>query len=104
MREIKKRTIPASERDQIFVKCSFCGVEASNPQSSEKEVEWKRKGRFGVAETGIFMRTGDSYPEGGSGNYLVIHACVDCFKTKVIPVLETCALEGVKFQEVEWDW
>ena len=105
MREIKTVQVPATKREQIFVKCSFCGVEADNPQTNEKEVDWKRKKNYEIGESGIFLRTGDSFPDCGNGKYFVIHACPDCFKTKVIPVLESCALpEGVKFQEVEWDW
>lgn len=105
MREVKKIHIPGTIRDQVFVKCSFCVVEASNPQTNEKEIEWKSKKLYSIAETGIFIRTGNSYPDGGSGIYKVLHACPDCFREKVIPVLESCALsEGVKFETVKWDW
>jgi hypothetical protein len=103
-RELKKVIIPARTDEKIFVKCSFCRREAFNPQSSDRDVDWRKK-QFEIAETGIFMKTGNSYPEGGSGTELVLHVCPDCFKEKVIPVLESCALpEGVKFEEVQWDW
>lgn len=103
-REVRHVVVPQRLEKQIFVKCSFCGRDALGPQRSEKEVDWRRS-PFTTAETGIFMKTEDGSTSGGiRGTYFVIHACIVCFKEKVIPVLENCALpQGTKFEEVEWE-
>jgi hypothetical protein len=120
MREERQIAIPpkliTTYEKKSFVKCSFCGTEAAGVQGST-EIYWptKNKSIHEIAETAIYWKDGHSYPESssdghsypesGSGVYHEIHACPDCFKNKVIPVLETFALPaGTKFQETEWDW
>jgi hypothetical protein len=96
-------TLVATYKDQDFVKCSFCGVEAKYVTS--EKIDWPKKKSFEIAETAIYWKTENSFPEGGSGVYHEIHACPDCFQNKVIPVLEKYALpDGTKFQEKEWEW
>lgn len=108
MREVRKIRIPPTlietYEEKEFVKCSFCGKEANGPQRNG-EISWPLKSRYDVAATAIYWKDGTSFSEGGSGEYHEIHACPECFKEKVIPVLENCALPaGVKFQETSWDW
>lgn len=108
MREERQISIPptliTTYEKKEFVKCSFCGKEALGVQGRER-ITWPMKRSFEIAETAIYWKDGNSFPESGSGVYHEIHACPECFKNKVIPVLENCALpDGVKFQETSWDW
>jgi hypothetical protein len=104
MRETRRITIPAQNtkyEDKVFVKCNFCGVEARSYHHAGDAPEWPVKKSFEVNETSIFMKTGDSYPETGSGTFKELHVCPTCFAEKVIPALESL---GVKFDEVDWEW
>jgi hypothetical protein len=102
MREIRPIDIPSQEarvEKKTFVKCTFCGVEAR--YFNNEKVDWFTPGRgFGVAETGIFIKTGDSFPEGGFGEYKDLHVCPDCMEQKVVPALEAL---GVKFETTDWE-
>jgi hypothetical protein len=46
-------------------------------------------------------RDGENYPEGGSGTEVEIDMCPECFKTKLIPWLES---QGVVVQRKDWEW
>lgn len=104
MREKRQVHIPAQNakyEDKIFVKCSFCGVEAKSYLYGGDAPDWPATSSFSVDTSAIWMKTGHSYPEGGSGTYKELHVCTTCFEAKVIPALEAL---GVKFDEVDWDW
>lgn len=59
------------------------------------------QGGFDVNETEIRRRTGEVYPEFGSGKEVTADLCGDCFDSKLIPWLES---QGVTMTTEEWDY
>lgn len=62
-----------------------------------EEIQYKR---YSADEVVIKRRTGDSYPEGGSGEEVEVDMCGDCFDKKLIPWLKS---QGVTPAIEEWD-
>ena len=69
--------------------CDLCKMEIPN------------EGRFVVDEVTVQYKTGNSYPEGGSGETLSVDLCPRCFEERLIPWLES---QGAKPETIEWDW
>jgi len=92
MRWEEEIKVPSTTKKLRHVKCDFCGAEARDDSETP---DWS-KDSYDVAETGVYMKTGSSYPDGGDSHYLELHACVKCFSSKVKPALEAL---GVKFSE-----
>jgi hypothetical protein len=61
---------------------------------------WEKK-FYTVLETQVSMKTGVSYPEGGSGEKLTFDICPTCFKEKLIPALKEL---GAQPTTSEWGW
>ena len=66
----------------------------------DRDVQWDRKNFSDISETKIYLRTGNTWPEGGSGTTKLIDTCEDCFETKIIPALRKA---GIFLREEEWD-
>lgn len=62
--------------------------------------EAKERG-YDVGEASIQMREGESLPDCGHGTEINIDLCMECFREKMIPFLES---EGVVINETEWDF
>lgn len=60
-----------------------------------------RKDQYDATETHVSLRTGTSYPEGGSGIEVEFDICVDCFKGRLIPWMQ---VQGAPVEEREWEW
>jgi hypothetical protein len=87
------KTVKEKEYETIaYLTCDLCGIK------SQSSYYWNGQGN--VNETKIEWRTGDSWPEGGSGELIKIDICPDCFKNKLIPWLES---QGAKINKSEWD-
>lgn len=97
-KEIRPIDIPSRVEQRTYYKCTLCGVSADNGSS---ERQWWKAGSFEVKETGIFMKVGDNYPDGGWGTYVEAHICPDCFQGKVVPALEAI---GLSFDKSRWDY
>lgn len=55
---------------------------------------------YDAFECEFIYKTGDSYPEGGSGEKFELDLCQKCGKEAV----ELLKGNGFKVQESEWDW
>lgn len=92
MNVYKTVEVPAIEATtkEVFQKtiCDICKEDA-------EPVGWD------VGEVEITMREGTSYPECGFGTNIEVHLCVECFKEKLVPFLES---EGAVVNTEEWDW
>ena len=56
---------------------------------------------FSEEKVSIQYKTGDSFPEGGSGEVTGLDMCPTCFKDKLTPWLKS---QGGIMHTVEWDW
>lgn len=93
MKTYEKRTQPAREYDALVeTKCDLCGKTTKS--------EWK-DGSFDALEVEVRLKTGSSYPDGGSGDETTVDICPECFRTKLIPWVES---HGGKATTKEWDW
>ena len=93
MKTYDKRIRPAREYDALVeTKCDLCGKTTTK--------EWKGHSDD-AAETEVRFKTGTIYPEGGSGDETTIDICPECFRTKLIPWVES---HGGKPTTKEWDW
>lgn len=98
MRHYETVIVPEKqEKKLVKTTCDLCG-----------EVEGKGKWRsssYDVDETEIEItvrqRDGYSYPEGGAGTEFSVDMCPNCFKTKLIPWLQS---QGCSAERTDWDW
>ena len=89
MQHMKTIHIPEATREIVdFVTCDLCGRKIENRSFAVNEVE-------------VRHTTGSSYPEGGSGEEVVVDMCGTSFNKKLIPWLAT---QGAKPKPVAWDW
>lgn len=73
-------------------RCDLCGATTKS--------EW-RKGCYDATEVEVRLKTGESYPDNGSGEETTIDICPDCFRDKLIPWVES---QGGKPETKEWCW
>ena len=93
MKTYETRQRPSSTYEALVeTKCDLCGKTTKS--------NWK-DGSFDATETEIRMKTGSSYPEGGSGEETEIDICPDCFTSKLIPWVQS---QGGEPTTKEWDW
>lgn len=83
---------PRAVKVHTETKCDLCGKTTAR--------NWGAK-RFEVAETEVRLRTGENYPDGGSGQETTVDVCPTCFKEKLIPWVESL---GGKPTVEQWDW
>lgn len=89
MKHMKTVEVPATTRDVVnFVACDLCGAKISVRGYEIDEVEVRHK-------------TGNNYPEGGSGNETSVDMCGKCFDKKLVPWLRS---QGVEPRTEDWDW
>lgn len=89
MKHMKTVQVPAQEKQVIDkVTCDLCNVEIKRSQYSAEGVEVKH-------------RTGNSYPEGGSGQEIAVDLCGKCFDEKLIPWLRD---QGATLEWRGWDY
>jgi hypothetical protein len=91
MRIYGERTVPA--RVERFVKCATCDI-------CHEEIP-RVKDTYETSEVEVRLKEGRDYPEGGSGEETEIDVCPDCFKTKLIPFIESF---GSTIKPTEYDW
>lgn len=89
---IERTRRPEIERICIEVECDLC--------HKTSKTLWTN-GSFDATATEIIMKTGSSYPEGGSGTETEIDICPTCFVEKLIPWVET---HGGTPTTKEWEW
>jgi hypothetical protein len=93
MKTYQKKQVTREETYLVEMKCDLCSGTSRND-------DWTT-GSYEVNETQIRWKEGDSYPEGGSGTEIEVDICPECFKTKLIPWLES---QGAAIRKKEWDW
>lgn len=94
MKKYEKQTRPASTYDALVeTKCDLCGKITTR--------EWREDGTYDATESEVRLKTGASYPEGGSGHETTIDICPACFKSKLIPWVKS---QGGEPTTKEWDW
>ncbi len=95
----KEVEIPARKESRIVsVICDMCGKE-HNAWSSGDKIEWGSP--HDIKDTCVSITEGYSCSDMGNHKILSAHICMKCFKTKLIPWLES---QGVKMTESEVDW
>ena len=92
MKVYKEETVTKTNRFLDKTICDLCGKEGGYTWATSD---------FEVLETEIRLKEGEQYPEGGWGTKIVVDICPGCFKTKLIPWLES---QGVKVEEKKWGW
>ena len=92
MKHYKTVIVPAVKEttNQVLEKttCDLCGSSIVQERFSEEQVL-------------VQYKTGDSYPEIGSGEVTGVDICPSCFKEKITPWLES---QGCSLHTVEWEW
>ena len=92
MKTFKIEEIPARTYTAIDeIKCDLCGFITRRLWKSDM---------FDATESEVRLKTGEQYPEGGSGKEITVDICPDCFVSKLIPWVES---QGGKPQTKEWD-
>lgn len=91
MKVYKDKAIPAKTESVLdHLSCDMCGSRINIGLSG-----------FKVDEVEISHETGQSYPEGGMGDRVIVDLCGDCFDSRLIPWLKT---QGVKPTKEELDY
>jgi len=92
----EERVRPASTYFVVIrMKCDLCGRESTKPAQGWEE------NSFQVEEIEISHRSGEQYPESGSGDKIEIHLCPECFRNKLVPWLQS---QGADVKYEEWDY
>lgn len=95
MRVEKTVDVPARTRlETDYIECEICKARTAD------EENWGGK-NFGVDEVTITLEKGKRYPEGGSITTTIIDLCPDCFRTKLLPWLQS---QGGQSREREVDF
>lgn len=91
MKKYEEKTRPETKYEQLVeTRCDVCGKTTTD--------EW-RTGSFDAVEVVVKLKTGSSYPEGGGGEETTIDICPDCFKTQLVPWVQSKGGEPTK---TEW--
>lgn len=88
MRTYEIKTIPArKERVLAAIHCDLCGREALGDRN------WDGRSSYEIDETIVEVKVhrehGESYPEGGMLESTSYDICPICFKTVLVPFLES---------------
>lgn len=95
MKEYITVNVPATTKEvQTSVVCDICG------QKSIYTWSWKTD-NYDATDIEIMHRTGNNYPEGGSGTKFECDICPECFQNKLVPFLQSIAKHPIDY--VEWD-
>ncbi len=89
MKRFETKKVTSVETYCVSHTCEFC----------KKEIGDRIYGK--VNEATVLLKTGYAYPDGGSGEELVLDICTDCFKAKLIPWAEA---NGASFRKEDWDF
>lgn len=90
MKHFKNVTVPEKvEARHYKTTCDMC---EANLASGEM---------YKVDEAKVQYKTGDSFPEGGSGELVHIDICGKCFTNKLIPWIKS---QGVEPTVEYWEW
>lgn len=80
MRKYETRKSESTFQVLVDVKCDICGATSKS--------EWKET-QFDATEVEVRLKTGSSYPEGGSGDETTVDLCPSCFQKKLIPWIQS---------------
>lgn len=93
MKIYKTINVPATQRTTLArITCDLC-AKTSNADWDEDTYE--------VLETEVRCKTGNEYPEGGSGTEVTIDICPACFTEKLVPWVKE---QGGEPTTKDWDW
>lgn len=91
-----KTVLILEHEEKVFDKltCDLCGAD------SNEEENWAKKD-FEHATTIVQLEERESYPDGGHSEETAFHICHTCFKTKLLPWLDS---QGAKPTIGKSDW
>lgn len=92
MKKYIKKTITRTETFLSSTTCDICKKKYSD--------EWGKR-NYEVLETNVSLKTGESFPDGGSGKIISFDICPDCFRNRLIPALKRMGAEPIT---TEWDF
>ena len=88
-------TVPTTTQRLKSIRCDWC------KQGFKGEYDFsKRRGGYEVNEFELRWKTGDQYPECGSGEEIKVELCHKCRK-KFKDEIEKL---GIELNETDWDW
>lgn len=97
-------TQPAQEKTRtVAVICDVCKKEHTGATEHGGEVKWP-EGNHIEHETTLKLYSVEYtgyYDGGGDGKEIVVHICVDCFRTRLIPWLEQ---QGARVETRDFDF
>ena len=92
MKYFKKEFTPATTKMILDrTACDLCKSDMTSHHGDDFE---------NVDVVTLEHRTGTSYPEGGSGEMVVVDMCSMCFKEKLSPWLKS---QGAELFQAEWE-
>ena len=84
--------VPETTREQhTGTTCDMCERPTVRPGT----------GHFAVSEVEVSCKTGEQYPECGSGEETGVDLCADCFTGRLIPWLK---MQGCDIRTKDWSW
>lgn len=93
MKHFTQVPVPATTRKVCaLITCDIC--------KETTKTNWQNE-HYDATETEIRLKTGNNYPEGGSGEETTIDICPRCFQEKLIPWVQS---HGGEPTTREWDW
>ncbi len=89
MKTYEHRERQVTERVLTRHVCDLCGKDLN------------ATGSYNIADVTVECETGSSYPDSGSCLKLSADICPECFKSKLVPWLES---QGAKIERSEREW
>lgn len=74
-----------TDNAEVAVTCDLCGTTVEKRQHREG-ADWST-GTYEVLETAVWLKQGESYPEGGQHDVREYDICPECFRDRLEPWL-----------------
>ena len=94
MKHTEKRAVERIETFVVKVTCDICHEEIRREHDSVGD-------GCSAEEVTVEHKTGHSYPEGGSGETVLVDICPKCFDERLVPWLQS---QGAEPRKEEWSW
>ena len=98
MRQYETKMVEVERINCVNITCDICRMVREGTdqwESSYYEINET------TIEITVHQKKGSNFPDGGSGDEVVIDICPECFKNKLIPWVESY---GTKIERKNWDW
>lgn len=101
MRRYEEKKTTSTYTSCVSLTCDICGAAAPTPSASWSGRAWVDAGSYDILDVKVRLKDGASYPEGGHGERVGFDICPECFRSKLVPLIESTF--KIKATKSEWE-